>query len=579
MASALTEPLQSRLARALPASVCLHFHHIVSEPFQCPALFSAPPNQQPELTFCESHFLSASILHNQAPLQVFAIEVLIYTTDALTTLFVSKADSTGYLRLLNLPSGTPSPIKTVLSIFLEYLVEAKRRKDARLVLSLFARAQNQYLFPGSVENSDKHVLDDRGLIKWWCRVVNTILDEYAPAKIPHQSQPVASTPLRTEEPAFTAHAYLVVPGCDAHETRAYFPRASPAVPGAAPRWTSGDPLARLGKPIGLPPRCYIPRFPDDPKARFVVDLDNELPDEASRSSALLSNDLQEGRWRSVRSLPQFWELMTFRQECAAGRLVGFLWVLFEPSGLRDEPLKARAEHTDSNGTSSEPEAGPQLPTPQDPQTIGSGTDPLLTNAPPGPSTQALPETLPSPVPSSQPQATSEAVKETSEQEQTSMAPEVQPLLKAKQSTNVPAGAQLLKDAAYKNVLETLERTDYANVDLALRSTKSFLLAVAQESSLQGWEWGYEVVGENTSFAPPLQASNGEVPSVEHDSSGRTTQAVGDKVQTLGAGLVRKKKRPAEDAEGNVEQAAPSSRQANEPRALGLGVVRKKPRVE
>src|SRR6266487_4672259 len=35
-----------------------------------------------------------------------------------------------------------------------------------------AWAQGQYLFPGSVENSRKHILNDRGLVKWWCRALN-----------------------------------------------------------------------------------------------------------------------------------------------------------------------------------------------------------------------------------------------------------------------------------------------------------------------------------------------------------------------------------------------------------------------
>lgn len=62
-------------------------------------------------------------------------------------------------------------------------------------------------------------------------------------------------------------------------------------------------------------QCLIPRLPDDPKARFCDDLDASVD--------------AQGRWRGVKTLEEFWELMGYRQECSAGRVVGFVWVVFD----------------------------------------------------------------------------------------------------------------------------------------------------------------------------------------------------------------------------------------------------------
>ena len=579
MASIAPLPLSSRLASALPSSFRLSIHHIISEPFSCPELFSTPPNEAPEPTVCESHFLSASIIHSGEPLQVFAIEVLVYTTDTLTTLFVSKADSTGYLKLLNLLEGTPSPIKAVLSTFLEYLVEIKRRKDARLVLSLFARAQNQYLFPGSIENPDKHVLDDRGLIKWWCRVVNPILDNYAPRRTPPLSN---LEPVSTSEPEFGGHAYLVVPGCDAYETRAYFPRGPQLTLVTASRWTAGDPLEKLGKSVGLPPRCYIPRFPDDPKARFVTDLDDELPEPAEGSQELPLDTSQTGRWRSVRSLAQFWELMAFRQECAAGRLVGFLWTIFEPWALCGKPLQAKVDiDHGSNGISAESQEEPQLPTPQDSQHREVDANHSLLYLPSSPCVHPKVKTPLSPLTSSQPQVQEENMLQASEETHPTDAPAASTLTQLKCSASISNGAVVLTEPAYKRAMEVLQRTDYANLEVALKSTRKFLSSVAEEVNSEGWGWGYEVCGEIPKSDPPVSnntKSQESVTNLDKSMDGNVKETLASQVQTLGAGLIRKKKRAAADLEENNEEQTIVPNNDNEPEVLGLGIVRKKPKV-
>ena len=307
---ATQESVLEVLAEALPLETELLFYYISTPPTPSAALFSTPPNKVEEKALCESHFLGASIPAKavvERELLVFGIEVLIFTAPILTTIFVSKADSTGYLHLLKTQPGAPSIIRNICTTFLLYLV--KQRLDRpRVLLSLFARSQNQYLFPGSSENPGKHVLDDRQLIKWWCWTLDRILRDFGPA---------TATPSVDGPPTTSSEAYIVVPGCDRLDTRAFFPPSAKSEP--VSRWSDSYPRDLI-VPDGLaPPRCLIPRFPDDPKARFLEDLDSEVSD---------SDLSRTGQWRSVKSLDQFWEMMSYRQECSAGRLVGFIWIVF-----------------------------------------------------------------------------------------------------------------------------------------------------------------------------------------------------------------------------------------------------------
>ncbi|GJC93020.1 H3 K56 histone acetylation protein KAT11 [Colletotrichum higginsianum] len=185
--------LLDKLSAALPKGYRFGVYHLSTPPTKTDALYSAPPEEREDKTYCERHFLAISIdvpsstaeADKQAatnsdaskPVLILALEVFVYTTAYSSTFFVAKADSTGYLKLLNLPKGTPSPIKEISSVFVSYLVEQRSRKGIQSVVSLFARAQDQYLFPGSVEYAGKHVLDDRGLVKWWCRVLDPLLEK------------------------------------------------------------------------------------------------------------------------------------------------------------------------------------------------------------------------------------------------------------------------------------------------------------------------------------------------------------------------------------------------------------------
>jgi len=535
--------LVDRLRTALPKGSRFTTHHLSSPPTKCSAIFAAPPGQKDEETYCENQFLSASIEHENNQVHAFAIEVLVYTTEHLTTLFVSKADSTGYIQLLNLPPGAPSSVRIISQTFLEFLIEERTRSDRRLVLSLFARAQNQYLFPGSVENRQKHVLDDRGLIKWWCRVVNPILANLEAHRTPQSDPETATCHHVTEQ----CQGFLRVPGCDFSETRIFFPKDSQSASSREQRWTVADPLQSLGRSPDLPERCLIPRFPDDPKARFVQTLDDELPDEdtGGSQSQQLDNETRKttntGRWRSVKSLDQFWEMMSFRQECSSGRLVGFLWAVFTPSNFR------RSEHLSREDDIANSTSSTSLPTPHDSQRNETDRLSHASHLPssPAPEPPSTPPSLPQP---SQEPLTPSPMKAL-ESRAMQMQPEETRHFYWPRSSR---GEVVLRPKDYERVGRLLLRQDYANEEVATESTRKWVNGVAERADIK--TWGFVVVGE---VALPTE--------VQASSNGASGPAV------LNAGLIRKKKRLLDSSSGQNSLSNGESTVTS----LSAGFVRKK----
>ncbi|KAL1981582.1 hypothetical protein VTN96DRAFT_2461 [Rasamsonia emersonii] len=447
------QDLGDLLAEVLPKDAKVNVRHISTPPTRCEPIFSAPPGEDPETTFCENHFLVITINRNEKieeEIAVFAIEVLIYTTDRLTTLFVSKADSTGYLHLLHVPPKT-SLLRLISTTFLSYLVQTHQRPGVRLVLSLFARAQNQYLFPGSVDNAGKHVLDDRGLIKWWCRTIDPILREYALESRDSENKGLLDEAVETSKSSATA--YLLVPGCDKYETRAFFPDTAKSDDTNHPRWRNSYPLHQICKHPGAPPRCLVPRFPDDPKARFLIDLDDELPEVSKADGASTQGS---GQWRSVKTLDQFWEMMSFRQECSAGRLVGFLWLVINPPGLLnsdDLSNQMQGSRTSQTDDTSRPEEASTRETAAKKADAETNNNPFF-----------WPEG--------------------------------------------GRGEVILDDSGYKSAMECLLEQDFENEELAMTSTMTWVRKVASLADLL-W-WGKPITGKKdiSEITPkPLTTNN------------------------------------------------------------------------
>lgn len=480
---ATKESVLEALADALPLDLELGFYNVSTPPTPSPALFSAPPGQAEEKTFCETHFLAASSSEKDASrktLLLFAIEVLVFTTQNLTTVFVSKADSTGYLHILKIQPGVPSIIQTICTTFLSYLV--KQRLDGpRVVVSLFARSQNQYLFPGSVENSGKHVLDDRQLIKWWCRTLDPILRDYEAANV---------TPDLTGGSKISSEAFIIVPGCDRLDTRAFFPPSTKSE--ATSRWSNSYPRDLIVPDGSAPPRCVIPRFPDDPKARFLDELDSEISGSEPSST---------GNWKSVKSLEQFWEMMSYRQECSAGRLVGFIWVVItQPQPTEISQLLATNGSTNPNeqsGLTLE-----QLPTPNQSQI--NSLDSVLPHLPLDDDKREPIQPASSPPPSSPLLPPTDDLNQRHSEKQDEAHQEL--FYNATNATPVSSPFLLLSSPHYETLTTHLLSSDFATQDLATQSTSTWIKRASELAGIS--DWGGSVMGRKP-IIPVVQSKEVE----------------------------------------------------------------------
>ncbi|KAL1873179.1 hypothetical protein Daus18300_003998 [Diaporthe australafricana] len=511
--------LLNKLAKVLPKGHKFTINHLSTPPTRTDALYSAPPDARPDRTYRESHFLAVSVdataatssspsspltpgvAHDSGAIgrQVLflGLEIYIFTTAWASTFFVSKADSTGYLSLLNLPKGTPSPIREISSAFISYLVEERRRNNVQTIVSLFARAQNQYLFPGSVDNKDKHVLDDRGLVRWWCRVLNSMME----TQNTHEDK--IFRPSNKAGNWEDIKAYLVVPGLDAYELRAFLPRTTTT----SSNWVLGHPLERIShfarEYDWVPPRCLVPKFPDDPKSRFRDELDLE----ASKSAQYE----EKGLWRSATTMDQFWEMMAFRQECSSGHMTGFIWVVLEPYGWAEENTIAASSPTNSLVTPSASFDGSQVTQPSTPPRrrdvlLGSTpkTSPLKSAMTPG-STQQTPT-------KQSPSKSKSGAKAQKPVLKGRVIPRI-PRVKRHARNYVPdipistsyyywppegRGTRIAAEADYKRSVDLLTKLDFETLELASASTRRWINEVGG-----GQKWAMEVVGRR----PMTAASN------------------------------------------------------------------------
>jgi regulator of Ty1 transposition protein 109 len=573
--------LSEELAAALPKGCGFTLHHLSTPPTKCEPVYSPPPDAKPERTYRESHFLNVSIAPAGAadPAQVvaiMAIECLVYTTKHLTTIFVSKADSTGCLPLLpNWPAGgAPSPLRTIATTFVGFLVKHRVRPGVKLVVDLFARASDQYLYPGSVENPAKHVSDDRQLVRWWTRVLHPVVAVYAAPSSRDPRATAAST---------VARAYLLVPGAESVHT--FLPADVRLDPAQRARWTHGHPLAELARRPDAPPRCLVPRFPDDPKRRFLIELDDELPEAPTAGGADSAGEAEgatgdggaaaaaagdgaadggngdgggggtdapmgdepaaesdakkrAGRWRSVHSLAQFWELMAYRAECSAGRCVGFMWIVVERPEEGDLFVDRSAGYAEADVVPAEPLRRADAD-PVNWRATANGEKPAKSrNKPTGPVVTRLPR-----------------IKSTTQ------------VLKARFPEHTqyfvwPVGTRgslVLEDKDYSKAVEILLDLDFADRHIAMQSTKTWVNQVRVLGGLHG-EWGDRIVGMKPFDVPApsnglasrgamavnvlgvkrKNAASNTAPSIGDEAKRVKVEPSEDQVNVLGAGLVRKK---------------------------------------
>ncbi|KAJ8103967.1 histone acetylation protein-domain-containing protein [Lipomyces tetrasporus] len=273
-------------------------HHIATKP-QKHALTQEPQKSEKGKgkrsisTQLSTHFLTLTY----DGLHVLALELLVYRSspstdqgetenESLTTIFVSKADSSGYFNSgredVRLNIG--AIVTQILTIFIQTLA----RPNIPIRLCLFARAQPQYIFPESGRNKQKHVLSDRGLVKWWIRVTSPLLSVFSELK----------------------SARLCVPGAEPGEIKSFLlpdPETKKLL------WKEGHIFCADGDRDNQPAVRHIPSFPDDPKSRFLDFL------------------VAEGR-DGITTVNQFFAELQVRQEF----LLGFVAAIIGIEGLVDK---------------------------------------------------------------------------------------------------------------------------------------------------------------------------------------------------------------------------------------------------
>lgn len=156
-------------------------------------------------------------------------------------------------------------------------------------ISLFTRAEPQYLFPESGKNPSKHILGGEGLLKWWLKLLDSILTDFD-----------------------TSIAKLQIPAEEPKVIRRYFTNLKS-------NWQIGDVYGGESSDIAV---FKVPLFPDDPKSRFIEHL------------------VVEGRAKKI-TLNQFWQELQVRQEFRLGVTVSVIGI----EG-RLKPLRTNLEDLD-----------------------------------------------------------------------------------------------------------------------------------------------------------------------------------------------------------------------------------------
>lgn len=287
----------------------------------------------------------------------------------------------------------------------------------------------------------------------------------------------------------------------------------------------------------LPLRCLIPRLPDDPKSRFLDDLDGEYVG-------------PQGQWRSVKTMDQFWEMMSYRQECSAGRLVGFVWVIFN----RHDQEPGHPGQQVSTSFSSDTCTIAPLPTPGNPQSLSSDflksevrieedLGPIQAVSPP-PSSPIREPASESP---KQTDAANEDVQSIGEVNGAAKPDELNAETEHAGSNFTPSQI-VIPSFDYEILVGSLLQLDFAGAEQAVQSTRKWLDEVSIKAGVT--DIGIDVVGRR-----PLNTSRSAQP--------KTTPPV-----NMLTGIKKKRKIDKVDSEDALS-----------PQFLSANLIRKKPKAD
>ncbi|KAH8108729.1 histone acetylation protein-domain-containing protein [Phellopilus nigrolimitatus] len=351
--------------RDLPGTRRFHVHVLLSSPRKYTALYpyaTARPRvyAQDLLVLCSEEPLADGGGGGAARVLVSAIEAAVFAVPATRTavLYVAKVDSTGQ-GAAGAAAGAPTAA-LVRALLAHYLDPATRPvRAARVWVHVFARAQAQYLFPNSAEHPRKRVLGDVQLCAWWARLFARVARELGDAR----------GPLRL---------YYVLPGMgEVEAAQALGGAVAAAAAEGGARWVYGHPYAQTEVPLPYAVRTkdgapnlgqVIPSFDDDPKTRFMDEIacttqvDGLVSPKRKRRRTSGTADgehdahaeREKEREKDARvrvhgelgtvSADEFWERMSFRQECTAGAVTGFFVAACAwPSAPAPAPAAGSAE--------------------------------------------------------------------------------------------------------------------------------------------------------------------------------------------------------------------------------------------
>lgn len=322
--------LAELLRAVLPLGAQFEVLHVASQAYQCRHLIHEKP--APKLTLKVKHFFALGSLDYLLLGVEINVYISCYASHTQQRVFVSKADTTGltppnlvnmadvvgcflqYLLAIDVRSYTRNaklarrrppvaqgdpPTAKVLRAVAERMkvdkdwadavmhykgmrVTTSLTADVDLVtpihtsISLFTRAERQYLFPESYLNPQKHVIDGKQLLSWWLRILNQVLGR--------------SCQLWA--------CKVAIPGADANSVSKFYDTL-PRYSGVS--WSDGS-IYSTGEELAI---NHIPLFPDDPKGRFLEHL------------------VVENRYKTT-TCSQFWQELGFRQEFRLGNLVGII---------------------------------------------------------------------------------------------------------------------------------------------------------------------------------------------------------------------------------------------------------------
>ncbi|KAL5512794.1 hypothetical protein ACEPAG_3060 [Sanghuangporus baumii] len=367
--------------KPLPGTRHFHLHALVSAPYKYGELFpyaSARPRiyAQDILVFvseevdtdqsagaeAESKSGSRSTPTESQHIFVTAIEATLFHIPATTSaiLYVAKVDSTGQGKR---PSPTTALVRALISFYVSPETRPTKLRGTTLWIHLFARAERQYLFPNSAEHPSKRPLNDVKLCLWWKRLLGRMVQELG-------------------QDAGDARLYYVLPGMNELEALQALGDYLKPSDTKSPKWIYGHPYSQKEIPLpyvhsakAIEPYNLgqlIPSFDDDPKTRFIDEIacttrveglhspsrkrrriDTDTDKKAGKEKADKETRI-EGELGLVNP-DEFWERMSFRQECVAGAITGFFVLVFpspSPSRARDKssskPASAIREGTSTN---------------------------------------------------------------------------------------------------------------------------------------------------------------------------------------------------------------------------------------